>query len=186
MGILIRKAIKSDLNGIIRVNVETWKTAYKGVVPDKYIQAFANRTKDKMWRKQLMNMIEENIFLIAERNNHEIVGFVIGGLERSKHPNYEGELMGIYILEDYQRQGIGKALIRRVVKELIKMGINNMLVWVLENNPYRAYYDTLGGKVVDKKEHENLKLSVVAYGYDDLKELLKKSCFNNIHNKLII
>jgi ribosomal protein S18 acetylase RimI-like enzyme len=172
--ISIRKAKISDLDGIIRVNVETWKTAYKGVVPDNYIQGFSIRTQDKKWQAQLKNMIAENFFYIAENNKGEIVGFAIGGLERNKDPNYKGELMGIYILKEYQRQGIGKALTRKIVENLIKMKLNTMLVWVLENNPYRAFYDTLGGKIVDKKEHEMLRLPVVAYGYDNLKELIKK------------
>lgn len=174
MEINIRKAKHSDLNGIIRVNVETWKTAYKGVVPDKYIQGFGIRTQDKKWQAQLNNMIDENVFFIAENNKGEIVGFAIGGSERSKNPNYKGELMGIYILKEYQKQGIGKALTKKIVENLIKMKVNTMLVWVLENNPYRAFYDTLGGKVIDKKKHETLRLPVVAYGYDNLKELIKK------------
>jgi ribosomal protein S18 acetylase RimI-like enzyme len=171
--IRIRKAKNSDLNGIIRVNVETWKTAYKGVVPDNYIQGFIIRSQDERWQKQLDHMIEDYIFFVAETDKSEIVGFAIGGLERSNHPNYEGELMGIYILKEYQRQGIGKALTRKIVEELIKMKVTNMLVWVLENNPYRAFYDNLKGKVIDKKEHETLKLPVIAYGYDDLTELMK-------------
>jgi len=170
----IRKAKISDLNGIIRVHIETWKTAYKGVVPDEYIRGFAVRTRNKGWQKRLKNSIEENLFFVAENNKSEIVGFAIGGLERSKNPNYKGELMSIYILKEYQRQGIGKALTGKIAGELMKMNINTMLVWVLENNPYRAFYDILGGKVVDKKEHETLKLPVIAYGYDDLKELRKR------------
>ncbi len=174
MQIIVRNAKKSDLKGIIRVHVETWKTAYKGVILDMYIQGFISRTQTKRWQKQLKNMIEENIFFVAERDKSEIIGFAIGGLERSKHSNYEGELMGIYILKEYQRQGIGKALTGKIIEELIKMGMNRMLIWVLENNPYRAFYDTLGGKVVDKKEHEILKLPVVAYGYNNLYELNSK------------
>jgi len=169
--ISIRKAENSDLNGIIRVHVETWKSAYKGVVPDKFIQRFEIMTQDKRWQKQLKNMIEENIFFIAAKNEKEIVGFAIGGLERNKNPKYKGELMGIYILKEYQRQGIGKALTKKIVEKLIEMKINTMLLWVLENNPYRAFYETLEGRIVDKKEDENLKLPVVAYGYDDLKDL---------------
>ena len=173
MEITIRKANNSDLKGIIRVDVETWKTAYKGVVPDNFIKGFIIRSEDERWQKQLVHMIEDNTFFVAETNKREIVGFAIGGLERSNHPNYEGELMGIYILKEYQRQGIGKALTQKIVEELIKMKVRSMLVWVLENNPYRVFYETLGGKVVDKKEHEVLKLPIVGYGYDNLKELIK-------------
>lgn len=185
MEISIRKAKDSDLNGIIRVNVETWKSAYKGVVPDKFIQGFVIRTQNKGWQKQLKNMIEENLFFVAEKSKSEIVGFAIGGLERNKNPNYKGELMGIYILKECQRQGIGKALTGKIVEGLIKMKVNTMLVWVLEDNPYRAFYETLEGKLVDKKEDENLKLPVVAYGYDNLNEFIKKSFFININNKII-
>jgi len=174
LDISIRKAKSSDLNEIITVHIETWKTAYKGVVPDKNIQRFIIRTRDKRWQKQLKNMIEEKIFFIAESNKSEIVGFAIGGLERSKNPNYKGELMGIYIIKEFQRKGIGKALTRKIVEELIDMKINSMLLWVLENNPYRTFYETIGGKVIDKKDDENLKLPVVAYGYDNLKKLKKR------------
>ena len=171
---IIRKAEKKDLNGIIKIHIDTWKTSYKGVVPDDYIQAFEMKTRDKNWQKLLLKMIEEQIFYLAENEEDKLIGFAIGGLERSNNPNYKGELMGIYIIKEYQRQGIGKVLVKKIVQGLIEININSMLLWVLENNPYRLFYENLNGKIVEKKQHETLKLPILAYGYDNLKELLNK------------
>jgi len=173
MDIVVRKACETDLKDIIKVHIATWESSYRSFVPSEYIEAFIKKTNEKDWREQLRSMIEKNFFYIAEIRK-QIVGFAIGGLVRRKDLNYKGELMGIYVLKQYQRKGAGKALTRRIVEELIKLDINSMLIWVLANNPYRSFYDSLGGKIVDRKEHEILKLPVVAYGYDNLNDLIKK------------
>jgi GNAT superfamily N-acetyltransferase len=173
MEIIIRKANETDLEDIIKVHVSTWESSYRSFVPSEYIEAFIKKTKDKVWREQLRNIIGKNIFYLAEIRN-QIIGFAIGGSVRSKDLNYMGELMGIYILKQHQRKGLGKALTHKIVEELLKMDINTMVVWVLANNPYRSFYDSLGGRIVKKKKHEILKLPVVAYGYDNLNDLIKK------------
>jgi len=35
----IRRATPSDLAGMARVHVETWKTSYRGIVPDAHLDA---------------------------------------------------------------------------------------------------------------------------------------------------
>ncbi|MFC8561731.1 GNAT family N-acetyltransferase, partial [Peribacillus frigoritolerans] len=33
----IRKAIEEDVDGIANVHINSWKTTYKGILPDQYL-----------------------------------------------------------------------------------------------------------------------------------------------------
>ncbi|TKJ00794.1 GNAT family N-acetyltransferase, partial [Bacillus cereus] len=41
MGIHIRRAIKDDIQGIAKVHVDSWKTAYKGIFADEILDNIA-------------------------------------------------------------------------------------------------------------------------------------------------
>jgi ribosomal protein S18 acetylase RimI-like enzyme len=76
----------------------------------------------------------------------ELVGFASGGRERAGEPGYAGELYAIYILDDFQRRGHGRELVRAVVAGLREMGLEDMIIWVLrDNQPARRFYERLGG-----------------------------------------
>jgi hypothetical protein len=71
---------------------------------------------------------------------------------------------------------IGSLLIKTLIEEIINLNINTMLVWVLKDNPSCAFYEAIGGKYIDQKTTEigNEKFMEIAYGWDDLNELIKK------------
>ena len=61
-----------------------------------------------------------------------------------------------------------------MVEELQRREFNSMLVWVLKDNPCRAFYERLGGAPAGEKEIEigGKKLVEVAYGWSDLDALM--------------
>jgi GNAT superfamily N-acetyltransferase len=77
-----------------------------------------------------------------------------------------GELYAIYLLQNAQRRGLGTLLVR----ELRARGFGSMAVWVLAANPFRKFYEALGGKVVDEQQIERGGQSFTesAYGWQDL------------------
>jgi ribosomal protein S18 acetylase RimI-like enzyme len=98
-----------------------------------------------------LNIIPEGVVYVAENRDGEIVGFSSGGKERSgKYNAFDGELYAIYILKEYQGQGIGKALIKPIIEEIKRMGLYSMVVIVLKNNISRLFYEALGGKKIDE------------------------------------
>ncbi len=168
--IIIRKAILSDTKGIAKVHVESWKTTYANIVPNEYLNNLTYESREQIW----INSISNGGVYVAENNEGEIVGFSSGGKERSgKYDGYDGELYAIYILKEYQGQGIGKALIQPIIDELIGMGLNTMLVLVLKDNVSRLFYEALGGKKIDELEVQiaGKKLTEVVYGWENLKDV---------------
>ncbi|WP_328286263.1 GNAT family N-acetyltransferase [Peribacillus psychrosaccharolyticus] len=43
---------------------------------------------------------------------------MVGKERSSKYPDYTGELYAIYILKEYQGNGLGKLLVKPIIKEL--------------------------------------------------------------------
>ncbi|WP_404469551.1 GNAT family N-acetyltransferase [Sutcliffiella horikoshii] len=166
--IKIRKANLSDTKGIARVHVESWKTTYANIVPGEYLNKLTYDSREQIW----INSIPNGGVYVAENNQGEIVGFSSGGKERSgNYDGFDGELYAIYILKEYQGQGIGRALIQPIIEEFLGMGLNTMLVLVLKDNASCLFYEALGGKKIDELEVQiaGRKLTEVVYGWVDLK-----------------
>ncbi|MFD1361792.1 GNAT family N-acetyltransferase [Lentibacillus salinarum] len=166
----IRKATEHDASSIAKVHVDSWRTTYQTIVPDKFLDSLNYSDRTKLWEQ---NVTKNSVF-VAETDNGEIVGFATGGKEREGEcEGYDGELYAIYILEGYQGKGIGIKLVRSVAEELVREGFNAMLVWVLEANDAKYFYKKLGAKKIDTADitiaGANLKES--AYGWRDLHEL---------------
>ena len=166
----IRKAVLSDAKGIAKVHVDSWKSTYANIVPDEYLNNLSYESREEIWT----NAIPFGGVYIAESNEGVLVGFSKGGKERSgKYNGYDGELYAIYILKEYQGKGIGTALVKTVLDDIKGMGINSMLVLVLEDNISRQFYESLGARKIDKVEVEigGKTLSELVYGWEDIRKI---------------
>jgi len=177
-----RKAEIFDALGITKVQIDTWRSAYKGIISDEILQNLDYKERESRWKKRLESQEEKQFFFVAEDELRGIIGFVVGGLEQFEPyiddpitSKYDGELLAIYVLDDYQRKGIGAQLVKKVVKVLLEHEINNMLVWVLKESKYRAFYEKLGGKHLTEKfkEISGDKYEVISYGWDNIQEITK-------------
>ncbi len=161
---IIRKAKMEDAEEIAKVHVDSWRTTYKGIVPDSYLETLHYEKREEIWRTAIPT---GNVF-VAENEEGRIVGFANGGKERSgQYPGYDGELYAIYLLEAYQGKGIGSTLVKKVIEYLKEKGINSMIILALEDNPACMFYETLGGKRMGTEELEigGKEFTEVVYGW---------------------
>lgn len=161
----IRPATAADCPAIARVQIKGWRTTYRGIVNAETLKSMSHKKRSAQWLNHLEQ--PEHILLVAENEEHVVVGFVDGGPERAGRKDYRGELYAIYLLEECRRHGLGRRLVNRVFSSLAKAGLDSILVWVLADNPYRPFYEALGGKLVGEKEIEigKQRLQEVAYGW---------------------
>jgi ribosomal protein S18 acetylase RimI-like enzyme len=169
---LIRDATVEDAIGIAKVHVDTWKSAYAGIIPSEYLARLSWEESAHRLQEYLQNMEPECFLLVAEREG-EIVGFSSGGPERSGDEVYRGEIYALYVSPAYQRRGIGRRLVGASARRLLQAGTGNLLVWVLSANPSRQFYERLGGQLVREREIEigGVSLPEVGYGWADLEAL---------------
>jgi GNAT superfamily N-acetyltransferase len=73
------------------------------------------------------------------------------------------------VLKNYQRKGVGTKLVSALAKQLNQFGIFSMLVRVLEDNPYRRFYEKINGIYLRKHymPFAGEVLDVAAYGWID-------------------
>src|SRR5699024_885685 len=164
---LIRKAIVSDAEKIAYVHVKSWQTTYENILPQKMLANLSYEQRTKQW----VNNIKNGKIYVAEDTDKKIVGFSTGGKERTgNYPDFTGELYAIYILEEFQRQGIGRQLLRPVLNDVCALEMTSVLVWVLEHNPAAEFYKAMGGVYVDKTNIEMAGKSYqeFAYGWKEL------------------
>ncbi|GGK02172.1 putative N-acetyltransferase YuaI [Lentibacillus kapialis] len=169
----IKKATQQDASGIAQVHIDSWRTTYKNIVPDKFLASLDYEERTTRWER----IISEGSVYIAETDDGKIVGFSSGGKEREgKYDGYDGELYAIYIFREYQGQGIGKKLVKPVADELSEAGFKSMLVWVLKDNDASYFYEKLGGRYLDTSDITiaGAKLTGIAYGWPDINELTEE------------
>ena len=174
MRVHIREANVSDAAAIATVHVDSWRTTYTGVVPDDFLAQLSYEQRERTWRDVLSAHGATEFVFVAEAEASNIVGFAHGGPERSGNTDYKGELYAIYLLEAYQRKGIGRQLAQAIAKRLVEEGLDSMLVWVFVNNPSQDFYSALGGHRLYEQEITigGAKLVEVAYGWRDMRGLV--------------
>jgi GNAT superfamily N-acetyltransferase len=171
----IRLAQPDDAPAIGRVHVETWRAAYRSLVPEAYLASLSAVGRAAEWRELLAHQDHKRFVLAATSERREVVGFAAAGPERAGEPGYDGELYALYLLPAHQGQGLGRALVRDVASRLAAAGMQSMLLWVFEaNSAARRFYEKLGGTYLRQQPMTlgGASFDEVAYGWKPLDRLL--------------
>lgn len=147
---IIRPAMPGDCGAIAHVHVEGWRTTYRGIVDQQYLDRLSPELRTEKWLENLAQ--PGHVTLVADDPAHGIVAFADGGPERTGRLDYRGELYAIYILESFRRQGLGTRLVSAIMTALAKAGIDSALIWVLADNPCRGFYEALGGRIIAEQD----------------------------------
>ena len=142
--IVIRNVKFEDLRRVSEIVVESWKTAYRGIVADEYLESL---TVDQNYQKRL-NDYTDGGFVVAEINN-EVVGFCRYRFENAyedKFPDVDCELCALYVKSAYKGNGVGKKIINYVMNDFKEKGYKKMILWCFKDNyPARMFYEKMGG-----------------------------------------
>lgn len=166
---IIREAKISDALSIAKVNVDTWRTTYKGILSDEYLNNLSYEQREQAMKNTINNSTKDGISIfVAEESIGGIVGFSTCGRERGNDKTYRGELYSIYIIKEYQNKGVGRLLFNHVQERLLSQKLQPMLIWALEDNkPACNFYEARGGNRIKERyiNIENVKYKEIAYGF---------------------
>lgn len=163
---VIRPSQKNDVPAMSRVYVQTWQETYLGVVPYGYLYAMSAPELELGFLNQQQS--RQVVGYVAE-DAGRVIGFISGGYERQADAVYNGEIYALYVLKNHQRQGAGTQLVSALAAQLNHSGIYSMLAWVLEQNPYRRFYEKLNGMYLrnNRVPFDGEEIDVAAYGWLD-------------------
>jgi len=161
----IRRSRQADARAMARIYVQSWHETYMGIVPAGYLSTMTVSGFVPMFLNEIRN--GRTISYIAEKPGVGAVGFISGGPERQSDCIYEGEIYSLYVLNQYQKMGLGSRLVARLAEQFDKRGLYSLLVWVLKQNPSRKFYEKINGIYLrsDRIPLGGNLLEGVAYGW---------------------
>ena len=174
MSVIIRNAVPADVEQITLVHIESWKTTYRGIFPDDWLdkspETIAKNIENRRVRiAQDTDLGWPNLVAILD---NKIVGWAAGGVNRNADFPYQADLCAIYLLKEYQNQGIGKLLVRSFAELVLKNRMQSMIIWALEENyKARRFYEKLGGKPAGTMLYRD-KYPEVGFGFDNVREII--------------
>lgn len=171
----IRKAQLEDSAALARVQVDSYCTAYAGILPDDYLAHFTYEEQEQDWRDLLAAGISDSL-LVAEAKEGEVIGYTLGRPGPTDIAPFQGELVALHVRRGHQRQGVGRALVAALVDCFTAHGCGSLMLWVLaENAPARRFYERLGGQLIGSRTIElgegDITPTEVAYGWPEIGSL---------------
>lgn len=149
--IRVRIAELKDAPQIAKIHVKTWQCAYRGQIPDVYLDSLSVEKRTKRWEEILSNLESKSKTFVAEADG-KILGFASVGPSRDKEvPPETGELWSIYVDPDNMGKGVGTQLLKASLEYLREQGFKKAILWVLtSNHKTRDWYESKGWKVEGK------------------------------------
>lgn len=137
----------SDSFGIAKIQVEAWKTAYKGIVSDGTLDSLSIEEKTEIWKKKIQNAIVTHYVC---KKSDEIIGYVNYGDPQFDNKLKEStqEIWGLYVAPKHFRRGFGTRLMLVAEKEIVKLGYRRIILHCFERNECsRKFYEKNGYKL---------------------------------------
>lgn len=153
---------KDNLQEISNVYEQSWKYAYKDIIPQSFLDSIPKGT----WADNINRKDRKSIVVLE---NNLIIGTSSFCKSRWKSYDNYGEIISIYFLPEYIGRGYGKALLDKAIEELKLLGFEFVLLWVLEKNyGARKFYEKYGFIFQGESRKESIggkELREVMYEY---------------------
>lgn len=141
----LRRAREGDAEAIARVHVQTWREAYRGLLPDAFLASLSVEARQRFWSNHLGVLAPDRRPWLADADG-EVVAFAYAGPGRDQDaPSSTGEVYAIYVLPECWERGLGRNLLRHAERDLLAHGYDEATLWVLESNERaRRFYEAAG------------------------------------------
>ncbi len=152
----VRAAHPGDAEAIGRIRVAAWRAAYRGMVPDGYLEQMDPGANLAPLRVRLAEPTDDFRGLVAEAppvaspGNAAVIGWALVGAPRYPAPGNERELWALFVDPAAWRQGAGRALVADVLGRV--SASNTVGLWCLSANARALeFYDRLGFTRTDQE-----------------------------------
>ena len=129
---------EAEIRGKAYVHWKSWQESYAGIVDAGYLARLTLGKCEDMAFRYL-----ENTWIAMD--GERVIGFTAAGKYRNgdRSESDVGEVYALYVLQEYQKQKIGYALMRHSLDRLADR--REICVWVLrENQKAISFYEKVG------------------------------------------
>lgn len=139
----IRYATIDDAYCIASINVNGWKTAYKGIVSNEELESLDIEKAKKNAREHIITKPHE---LVVIENVNEIEGFIGFGKSRDEDVSLScAEIYAVYFDSKYFGNGSSQHLMDWIFNRLKEIGYEEVSIWFFkDNHRARRFYEKMG------------------------------------------
>ena len=154
--------------------VDSWRTTYRGMIPDAYLDGMQVEASTALWDRVLTGRTEHHVRVRRGTWDGHRRFRRRQPIAAPKH-GFDAELTAIYLRREFQRAGLGRGLVGAVAGAQRELGATGLLTWVIAGNkPARVFYERLGGELVVEQpfQWDGMDLMEAGYGWRDLSALV--------------
>ena len=141
----IREAVPADAAGIAAAHTESWRSSYRGILPEDVLDRIDVGQRALSRRRILLDRSAFHV-VAYDLTHGDIVGFCDGGPSRRDGP-YDAEIYALYLMHRAKRYGLGSEMVEWMTARFAAAGMRSMEIWVLESNQHaRRFYEAIGGR----------------------------------------
>lgn len=156
---VFREANSTDWLAIATLHAQSWQQHYKGILSDTYLEKEVLEERKSLWKERMETSDSKRYILLVEEDN-ELIGLACTYLE--KDPVYGALLDNLHVATKKQGFGLGRHLIQASAQWVSEQQPDSAFyLWVFEQNEKAiAFYERMGGKIVERKEEKTFGGSV--------------------------
>jgi GNAT superfamily N-acetyltransferase len=143
----LRDATLDDADSIAAVHAASWRSFYRGSLPDRYLDGDVVSDRQQVWRSRLGAPHDDQKVVVALIDD-ELCGFVCA---LRNHDASWGTLVdNLHVIAHRQRSGLGSRLLSAVREWAVQRhSLAGMYLWVIQSNQQAlSFYEARGGRIV--------------------------------------
>jgi GNAT superfamily N-acetyltransferase len=144
---ILRPAEPADAAAVARVHVRSWQIAYRGLLPDEYLDGL--QAEERVPHYSFGDRRPGQPATTVAIEGGEIGGFATTGPSRDLDRAGGGELYALYVDPTRWDRGVGRALMRDSRERLAQAGFPDAHLWVLTGNARAERFYRLDGWTPD-------------------------------------
>jgi GNAT superfamily N-acetyltransferase len=166
-----RSATLADSQRIASLHTDSWRDAYRGILPDAYLDGAMAEDRASFWQVRLASSDADRRYVLLTEGEEGLVGFVCTLLD--EEPLWGACLDNLHVLPKFKGHGLGRQLFSRAAQWVMSKEPGWLMhLWVFEANySARRFYEALGGEVVEhlsKQTPAGIKIASLRYVWRDL------------------
>lgn len=178
----LRDAEPSDALRIAALHAASWRTAYRGILPDAYLDRDCAAERRRHWRQRLAASAPRDLVILAEGRD-ALLGFA--AVWPDPDSRYDALLDNLHVAPAARGQGLGRALLGAAAVRLLGQDRHSLTLWVFDANaPALAFYRGLGAAVVEHgvDEFAGIKVPHTRLAWGEVAHLAVACCRSRVRS----
>jgi GNAT superfamily N-acetyltransferase len=173
--IAFRLAIPSDHVRIASLHTENWRSSYRGVLSDAYLDHEIGEERERLWRERFLAPDIDRRYVFLAEIKTDLVGFVCVLLD--EEIEWGACLDNLHVRSHIRGQGLGRQLFAKAARwVMVKQPGWPIHAWVFEaNDSARRFYDTVKGEILEREVKQmpgGARVPSLRYVWRDLRILV--------------